>query len=357
MDKKNNKRRNDYKLVQVIIILLLLVIALFLVKKIFASDQAVNINEQIEKIDDTEELNKLKEEKIHDIKKINEKLELLGVDKSELENPEEEQTSEKEKDEDPDVKKVHTLPGSGKNHIADTNKIAYKTKEVRDEMYNNGYEGKKLAFLTFDDGVEHNPDYNISTTSNILDVLKEKEVHATFFIMGQKLNDTTGPILKRTYDEGHALATHSFYHDYGSLYPGGSANPDKLVEEHKMVVEAMQTYLGKDFDTKVMRYPGGHLSWSNVEASDKALADIGVEWIDWNAMNGDAQPENPTDPNDVPLPKNQEDVIKNFDHSLNLYSNPNQIVILMHDKDFTAETLGPLIDHIKAEGYEFGILE
>lgn len=233
---------------------------------------------------------------------------------------------------------------------------AYDAKEIRDNMENYNYQGKKLAFLTFDDGV------NTQTSIKILQVLKDNEINATFFIPGINLeNEENQKVLKKLYEDGNAIATHSYNHDYELLYPGRQADSNQIVKEHKETVDLMKSILGDDFDTKLFRYPGGHMSWDwdSIQVSDKALSDMGVTWIDWNSMTGDAQPID-AGPNDISRPQSVDQVISNFEQSLGYIANPNQVVILMHDaldKDLTPESLQALINHLKNEGYEFGIMK
>lgn len=61
--------------------------------------------------------------------------------------------------------------------------------------------------LTYDDGP------HITRTPKILDILKERKVKATFFIVTSKLNSRTFPIFKRILDEGHIAASHHHEHD------------------------------------------------------------------------------------------------------------------------------------------------
>lgn len=67
-----------------------------------------------------------------------------------------------------------------------------------------GYQPKKIA-LTFDDG----PDANY--TSDILDILKQNNVHATFFVTGLNIENNI-PLLNREYEEGHEIGNHTFLH-------------------------------------------------------------------------------------------------------------------------------------------------
>jgi peptidoglycan-N-acetylglucosamine deacetylase len=59
------------------------------------------------------------------------------------------------------------------------------------------------VYLTFDDGP------NPEATPQLLDVLKQHEVKATFFVIDKHITDETMPILQRTFEEGHAVALHS----------------------------------------------------------------------------------------------------------------------------------------------------
>lgn len=233
---------------------------------------------------------------------------------------------------------------------------AYDALEVRNNMENPDYKGKKIAFLTFDDGV------NTTVTNKILKTLKDNKINATFFIPGFNLeNESSHEVLKRLYADGNSIATHSYSHDYDILYPNRIVDYKQVLDEQHKTVKLLKSILGKDFDTKIFRYPGGHMSWDkeSIKKSDEELEKIGVRWIDWNSMTGDAQPVD-AGPNDISRPKNVDEVISNFEQSLNYTANPNQVVILMHDalgKDLTADALQSLIDHLKAKGYEFGILK
>lgn len=269
-------------------------------------------------------------------------------------NPEDKKIENKNENKDNKDEKIQAST-KGLNHNEKAKSYAYSTKEVRENMENADYKGKKIAFLTFDDGV------NNTITPRVLDTLKEKNVPATFFVVGTNIGENTKENLKRIYDEGHSIAIHSYTHDYNILYPGTIADTNAILKEYNETLKEVKTFLGEDFDSKVWRYPGGHRSWdqNSLKIADQELAKLGVEWIDWNAMNGDAQPENASD-GDISRPTTIQEVIANFNRSLDFTSNPNQIVVLMHDaegKDLTADALPQLIDHIKSMGYEFGVLK
>ncbi len=237
----------------------------------------------------------------------------------------------------------------GSNHISSAAPYAYNTKEIR--QYIRGektYEGKdKLVFLTFDDGP------NTVITPQILSTLEKNNVHATFFVVGKNVTESHYPVLKRTVMNGNALALHSFSHDYDALYPGRSANPQKILEEARLAEGRLKKVFGEDYSSKVWRYPGGHMSWDNVHASDEALAKDNYEWLDWNSLTGDAERK-------AVRPTNTKEQVDYLAKSLHQNLHSEVAVVLMHDavnKQLTADNLQAVIDYFKENDYKFGILK
>ena len=72
-------------------------------------------------------------------------------------------------------------------------------------------DAEKSVYLTFDDGPSDR------VTPKILDVLKEENVTATFFIVGQNAK-LRKYLLEREFAEGHTVAVHSYTHDYKKIY-------------------------------------------------------------------------------------------------------------------------------------------
>ena len=64
----------------------------------------------------------------------------------------------------------------------------------------------KMIALTFDDGP------STKTMVQVLDLLKQYNAKATFFIVGKKINASTKPVLQRAVDAGHELANHTMDH-------------------------------------------------------------------------------------------------------------------------------------------------
>lgn len=215
--------------------------------------------------------------------------------------------------------------------------------EVHKIVNGTRIDDKKYVFLTFDDGPSPN-------TEKVLDTLKEKGVHATFFILGENLakNDTVKALLKRSISEGNAIGNHTYTHDMKILYPGNSVNVDTYMAEYNKTNALMKSVLGDDFDTKLIRMPGGENSREyyhdpNLKAFDATLAADNIVNIDWNVENGDAEGKNYS-------------VDQLYNNAIKESQGKNQIVILMHDtygKGKTAEMLPRLIDYYKNNGYEF----
>lgn len=190
---------------------------------------------------------------------------------------------------------------------------------------------KKQVFLTFDDGPSS------KSTEAILDILKEEDVKATFFIIGK--NALAYPeVLKRTYNEGHTIAIHTYDHDYKKIY----ASPEALEKDINMAAESLKSILGENFSTNLYRFPGG--SWrKNKEVYVNKIEDMGYIYFDWNVLNGDAEGANPS----------VDYLVNKFNSTRKGY---NVILSLMHDtnaKTNTVSSLRQIIRELKDEGFEF----
>lgn len=219
----------------------------------------------------------------------------------------------------------------------------YDAKIIWDKLskYDYSNNGEKIAFLTFDDGP------STTVTPQILDILKEANVKGTFFVLGQQLETEEGAkILKRIYDEGHAIANHTYSHNYRRLYPGRNLALNTFVEELDATQNKVKEILGDNFNMNVVRCPGGYMSWKGMDALKEHLKENNMASIDWNALNGDAEGKK----------RSPEELMIRFNQS---FSNSDIEVILMHDtygKENTARMLKQLINKLKEEGYTFKTL-
>lgn len=187
-------------------------------------------------------------------------------------------------------------------------------------------------YLTFDDGPSNN-------TSKILDILKQEDIKATFFLVN--FNSSYNPVVKRIYDEGHSIGIHSYTHNYKLIYSSVSAYFDDL---NKMN-DKIKTITGSD--TKLLRFPGG--SSNTISSFNKGImttlvkevTNAGYHYFDWNVDSSDAWSA-----------RNSNDVYNNVINNLKKGTN----IVLMHDlssNEKTINILEKIIKDAKEKGYIF----
>lgn len=187
-------------------------------------------------------------------------------------------------------------------------------------------------YLTFDDGPSNN-------TSKILDILKQEDIKATFFLVN--FNSSYNPVVKRIYDEGHSIGIHSYTHNYKLIYSSVSAYFDDL---NKMN-DKIKTITGSD--TKLLRFPGG--SSNTISSFNKGImttlvkevTNAGYHYFDWNVDSSDAWSA-----------RNSNDVYNNVINNLKKGTN----IVLMHDlssNEKTVNVLEKIIKNAKEKGYIF----
>ncbi|MFU7517635.1 polysaccharide deacetylase family protein [Clostridium sp. HCS.1] len=263
---------------------------------------------------------------------------LAGNNGNSAEKVEEEKSDKEEK--------INILDNSGYSSLEEDINADDVSEILPKTMYKWDFyreDGRKTAYLTFDDGPSEH------STERILDILKENNIKATFFQLGSSIerNHKAKYILKRIVDEGHAIGSHGYSHDYSKLYPNGIVDVEAVIKDFKMNDDILKDMLGKDFSTRLVRLPGGHSSWNGTGALDAVLKEKGIWQVDWNALNGDAEGED--FPKEVLLNKLKETV-----------GEQDVVIILMHDTDYkkgTVEYLQSAIDYLKSEGFEFRTLK
>ncbi|WP_226002373.1 polysaccharide deacetylase family protein [Paenibacillus sp. BJ-4] len=212
----------------------------------------------------------------------------------------------------------------------------------------DGADGKKVAYLSFDDGP------SLTVTPKVLDILKKQKVKATFFIVGKEANENehTRNMIKRIVKEGHAIGNHTYSHNYKYLYPHRKVNTDRVMEDIEKNNQVLKSILGPDFSTRMIRFPGGHMTWKRrdpqgMAALDKVLLQKDYHQVDWNVLNKDAEGK----------PKKAAALVNQFIQSV---KGREKAVILMHDtygKEETAKALPQIIEYLKKQGYEFKIMK
>ena len=236
----------------------------------------------------------------------------------------------------------------GDNIIESAKSYAVPANEVAEILAGHSNLKTKEVFLTFDDGPSKN-------SEEILKILKENDVHATFFLIGNQIanNPEMQQVVKDELYQGNAIANHSYTHDYKILYPHNVLSVSNTMNEINETNKVLQSVLGANFDARVLRLPGGYMSRSyykdpNLTALNKALDEEHITSIDWDAETGDA------------TTGGQMSTQTLVNNAMNHINNLNQPVILMHDsstKKETVEALPYLIKALKDKGYKFMVIE
>lgn len=192
-------------------------------------------------------------------------------------------------------------------------------------------EPAKIAYLTMDDGPSDN-------TVRILKTLQNEGVNATFFVIGHQVEQYPG-LLKQAFEQGNAIGNHTYSHIYAEIYK----SPDDYLANIKKNEDLIYKLIG--IRPKIIRTPGGtqgnfHVRYYNaVDAADYLV-------YDWNVSTGDAA---------APLvPADQ--IVRNV---MEQVPGRDRVIILMHDapgKTTTADALPRIIQFLKQQGYDFGVL-
>ena len=214
-------------------------------------------------------------------------------------------------------------------------KLPQLTDEGKNNMANIYNSETKRVFLTFDDGPSK------TVTPVILDVLKQENIKATFFLLGSRV-DLNPNIVKREYDEGHYLASHGYSHVYSQLY----SSPQSVLDEYNNCITSIRNAIGEpEYNPHLFRFPGGYWGGKYAKVKEQTLPLLeqnGILHIDWNALTSDAAGANTT-----------EEFIAELEKTVPKH---NSVVVLMHDagnKTATAEALPTIIRYFRDRGFEF----
>ena len=202
------------------------------------------------------------------------------------------------------------------------------TEEYRDQVAEGIAKGidlylnPKTMYLTFDDGPSE------EYTDMVLDVLKEKNIKATFFVIGEyvrKYPDTA----RRIVEEGHTIGIHCDVHNYKTLY----ASVDSYIEDFEKAYDTVYEVTG--VKAQFFRFPGGSINNFNKTVYKDIIAEMekrGFIYYDWNASLEDATRSTAT----------TEDLINT---AVETTQGKKRVVMLAHDRVAnTANALGDLID-------------
>lgn len=191
----------------------------------------------------------------------------------------------------------------------------------------------KVIYLTFDDGP------SASITPALLDILKEENVKATFFILNR--SSELDYLIKREYEEGHTVALHGSSHNYKQIYSSSNA----FFTDLEIIQKKVERITGQK--PMIIRFPGGSSNTVSrfnpgiMTTLTQEVKSKGFHYFDWNVGSGDAGEARTSD-------EVYNNVIKNL-------GNKNNIV-LMHDFNGNYKTLNAIrkiIRYGKNNGYTF----
>lgn len=198
---------------------------------------------------------------------------------------------------------------------------------------NNGTE--KIAYLTFDDG----PNDNV--TPIVLDILREENVKASFFVIGKYVEKYPN-VVKRAYEEGHYIANHGYDHNNNNLYKSSSSFIDEVTKTDLAISNAIGV---QNYCSHIFRFPNGYMAPINKNEKQQAvklLSNMNYTYIDWNCLNNDSMKK-----------YNKYELLQNLKTTS---KNKGTLVILMHDtKDVSnsSTALKDSIEYLKSDGYTF----
>ncbi len=205
----------------------------------------------------------------------------------------------------------HERPNPGRyieNILEETNSI-YIGKDTQD------------VYLTFDCGYEN------GYTAKILDVLKEKNIKACFFITGHYLTSATS-LVKRMSDEGHIVGNHLYNHKNMA-----KSNNNQIKKEIESLEKKYEELIGTSMD-KYIRPPEGNASKESIEYTNS----LGYKTVFWSLAYIDWY----------------KDKVNGMEYSYNnvISRIHNGAIILMHTvSPDNASALGSIIDKLIADGY------
>lgn len=196
-------------------------------------------------------------------------------------------------------------------------------------------EEKKIVYLTFDDGPAG------KVTKDILDILKQDSIPATFFVIGNQIKGKgQEALIKRMYDEGHSIGLHSMSHRKDSLY----CSNESFLKEMLDTQEVVNSIVG--FKPTILRFPFGcnNNCYKISQSMVNLLHENNFKIYDWNTDSGDGAHPNASPSKFV----------------RNSRSNKDYVVLLMHCAYMSknsVKALPDIIKYYKDSGYEFKVID
>ena len=185
-------------------------------------------------------------------------------------------------------------------------------------------EENPAIYLTIDEGYEN------GYTAKILDVLKEKNCPAVFFVTMDYVKQNPD-LIRRMIKEGHVVGNHSVTHPSAGL-PSQSIDiqAEELMALHRYVKETF------DYDMYLFRYPAGIHS----NQSLALVQQLGYKSVFWSFAYRDWITDDQPDPAAAL-------------HQVTNRLHPGAIYLLHAVSSTNTQIMGDFIDHARAQGYTF----
>ncbi len=188
-----------------------------------------------------------------------------------------------------------------------------------------GDTSKDVIYLTMDEG------FGNDNTITILQTLREKGVHVTFFLT-KNFADERPELVQQMIDDGHQLGNHTCTHpDMTSLSVEDQTN--QIMTLHNQIKD------NYGYEMKYFRFPMGIYSSETLGL----VNNLGYETVFWSYAYGDYDTEN------------QPPVDESLAQALDAL-HPGAIYLLHADSDTNMTMLGDFIDGARERGFEFGEL-
>lgn len=185
----------------------------------------------------------------------------------------------------------------------------------------------KTVYLTFDDGPSR-------YTDQIINILRNRKIHATFFVVGSQLKSYPKQV-NHLIAAGNYVGFHSMSHSYSKLYKGGGPAP--FIQEFKQEQALFKEMTGLDVD--LIRAPYGSAPQIDKSFRDQ-IVEAGFKMWDWNV-----------DSKDWSYAGKPAQIMKQVKKQVK----GNLSVILMHETKQTVQALPQIIDYLKQKGYAFAV--
>jgi peptidoglycan/xylan/chitin deacetylase (PgdA/CDA1 family) len=213
--------------------------------------------------------------------------------------------------------------------LIDETDIWWKIETWLGEKYLYKNEGKKIAYLTFDDGPS-------IYTADLLKLLNEYNAKASFFMLQSNMYYQPN-LVKQVVNEGHFAGFHGVSHDKDKLYNGSPYNPVLEMEKSRQTFKKITNQ-----DHYLVRMPYGSSPFMTADFRN-ALVEYNYKMWDWTIDSYDWKYDDDSYGN----------ILLNLKYQLsNVEKSGKNVVILLHERSQTLKALPSIISFLHEKGYQ-----